>query len=243
MLTITMALIALAACGSRTGLNVDMGAAEGPGSLDDATVAEDAGRMDDAIGGPDVAVPVRDAGVDAHDANTFDAPFDADACPVCVPPYSQCKMTPATNGANYRCCAPGNGSTRCCPPGVGSIATGTGCPPADAATGVTQCSWPPALNDAAPRACRAARAFVACSYPSGAGCECLSDGATSCPGCGPGSGATCHDNCAGNEYAVACGGVGPPLPDAGNSNAEPPSTCHLAGVVPAGIAFYCCPCE
>jgi hypothetical protein len=109
--------------------------------------------------------------------------------------------------------------------------------------GGLQCRWPASLNDAAPGECHAARAFVNCSYTSGAGCGCLSSDPTMCPNCGPSNGATCQDRCTVNEYAVACGGIGPPTMGAANGNAQPPDTCHAVGAVPSGTAFYCCPCE
>jgi hypothetical protein len=98
------------------------------------------------------------------------------------------------------------------------------------------CSWPASLNDSR-TTCSASRAQVSCTYPNGSGCGCTTSGAIECAGCGPNSGATCQDQCAATEYAVACGGVGPgPVPD-------PPSSCRFTGAVPAGIAYYCCPCE
>jgi hypothetical protein len=142
MLAVAAALVALVACGSRTGLDVDVGAARAPSPVEDTTFGQDAG----ATVGPDVDVPARDAGrrdapdvdalVDAHDANAFDAPFDANACPVCMAPYGVCKMTQGINGSEYQCCAPGSGPRRCCLPGVGSITIGSGCPSDDGGRGI-----------------------------------------------------------------------------------------------------------
>ena len=53
--------------------------------------------------------------------------------------------------------------------------------------------------------------------------------------------ATCQDQCAESEYAVACGG--PSQPDAAYVNQQPPSGCRLALATPSGVAFYSCPCE
>jgi len=50
-----------------------------------------------------------------------------------------------------------------------------------------------------------------------------------------------QDQCAGSEYAVACGGL--PQPDAASVNQQPPSGCRLVLATPGGVAFYCCPCE
>jgi len=52
----------------------------------------------------------------------------------------------------------------------------------------------------------------------------------------PDNSSSCKDQCGQTEYAASCGGVGPgPVPN-------PPSGCRSAGAIPAGIAFYCCPC-
>ncbi|HVV52264.1 MAG TPA: hypothetical protein VHO06_21525 [Polyangia bacterium] len=97
-----------------------------------------------------------------------------------------------------------------------------------------QCSWPSSLNDADGRtACQPARAFVSCTDSTGAGCECLSD-QVSCA-C-QAAGVTCQDKCAANQYAVACGGVGP------GAVPSPPDGCTFAGANPGGVAYYCCPC-
>jgi hypothetical protein len=120
--------------------------------------------------------------------------------------------------------------------------------PAADATGDTQplpqCSWPAILDDAGLGSCIAERAYVSCTDPSGAGCGCLSNDSTSCPAsamCGVAHGYTrCQDQCAANEYAVACGG--PPKPDAADVNQQPLNGCRIALATPGGVA-YCCPCE
>jgi hypothetical protein len=96
-----------------------------------------------------------------------------------------------------------------------------------------QCTWPSTLNDAGPGGCQAARAYITCSGPSG-GVLCLSDGALTCPNV---TDESCHDACAANQFAVACGSIDPSVP-----SADPPAGCTSAGFTPAGIGFYCCPC-
>jgi hypothetical protein len=122
-----------------------------------------------------------------------------------------------------------------------------------------QCQWPDSLNDAGPgvRACAVGRAFVECTYPSGTACGvsasgtltelCISDDPTQCPKCGPPpSGATCHNRCGPNEYAVSCGGPPlPPLPDGGVGSIvyqDAPAGCVPAGSTPGGNTYSCCPC-
>lgn len=104
----------------------------------------------------------------------------------------------------------------------------------------TQCRWPDALNGADGRtACHPARALVECHDPAGNGCGCETDGAITCDCSAVSSGGswTCVSTCAATAYVVSCGGVGPgPVPD-------PPAGCTSAGALPAGIAYYCCPCE
>ena len=105
--------------------------------------------------------------------------------------------------------------------------------------GDQQCTWPAALNDAGPGACGVARALLYCSYPSGAGCSCLSDDPTTCPGCGPSTGATCTSKCAANEYATSCGGP----PSSNVTYQGLPASCHSVGGTPGGNLYGCCPCE
>jgi hypothetical protein len=107
---------------------------------------------------------------------------------------------------------------------------------AAASSPAASCAWPASLNNAR-TTCDAARALIACTYPSGAGCGCTTDGALECSGCGPSTGATCQDQCAASEYVASCGGVGP------GAVPQPPANCRFASAVPAGIAYYCCPCQ
>ncbi len=94
------------------------------------------------------------------------------------------------------------------------------------------CTWPASLDDAAPRQCSAARAYVACQYPGG-GSDCMSNDPTACPGA---PGASCTDLCAADEYAVGCGGVGPaPSPPI-------PAGCRSLPSGPGGGTVGCCPC-
>lgn len=117
----------------------------------------------------------------------------------------------------------------------------------DAAAAVRACRWPESLNDAGPgiRACAVGRAYVECSYPSGAGCGCISNDPTTCPGCGPATGATCHSQCAANEYAVSCGGPPALLPDGGIGDPyqDAPAACTVIAGTPAGNSYSCCPCQ
>ena len=146
-------------------------------------------------------------------------------------------------------CAPG---PSVCPPGCtqqqasdrvcGPVCQCSVCPGADA--GIPACGWSPALNDAGPNGCHAARALISCEGPSGS-CECMSDDAMTCPlptTCGLSYGYSgCQNECALGEYGVACGG--PPRPDASFVDQQPPSGCRLGLATPSGLVFYCCPCE
>jgi hypothetical protein len=132
-----------------------------------------------------------------------------DGCPVIGP--QDCN--PAHNPGGAICCLPSS----------------------DAST--ASCHWAASLDDAGPGGCVAARAVVKCTDASGAGCGCLSDDPTRCPGCGPDNGFTCEDACTSGEYAVSCGGIAVPTTE------EPPAGCRSAGANPGGFAFYCCPCE
>src|SRR5579859_5722820 len=92
-----------------------------------------------------------------------------------------------------------------------------------------------------PRGVPAARACVGCTGEAGGGEFCLSNDPTTRddPG-GPsvsGGPFTCRDDCAPNEYGLACGGIGPnPAPS------NPPAACRSVAVTPAGVYFLCCPC-
>jgi hypothetical protein len=107
----------------------------------------------------------------------------------------------------------------------------------DATTSAGQCRRDPSVVDGGPGACGAARAYIDCEFPNGAGCGCMTNDA-SCSGCG--AGATCTDKCSTNEYAASCGSVGPGNPAI--TYADPPAACRLILASPAGVAFYCCPC-
>ncbi len=90
--------------------------------------------------------------------------------------------------------------------------------------------------------CSAARTLLLCKTldmgTSNAGEVCLSDDPSACPpsaGVLPDAGTSCDDECADDEYAVACGfgpGVAP----------SPPSGCRGYGAAPSGTIYYCCPC-
>jgi hypothetical protein len=112
---------------------------------------------------------------------------------------------------------------------------------ADAATELPACTWPANLGrvDASARdVCDAARALLNCGPPTGTQEICMSDNATRCPLPDPAGGPylPCESQCGANEYVAECGGVGP------GSIPDPPAGCRPALGVPAGIAFYCCPC-
>lgn len=96
------------------------------------------------------------------------------------------------------------------------------------------CTWPASLDDAAPRQCSAARAYVACEFTGGGGgTDCMSNDSITCPGA---SGASCTDLCNAKEYAVGCGGVGPaPSPPL-------PAGCRGLPSGPGGGVSGCCPC-
>jgi hypothetical protein len=110
--------------------------------------------------------------------------------------------------------------------------------PPDAGDGpLPSCIWPPDLEKgvATRTTCAPARAYVSCTLSGGVTEHCLSDHATSCPNVP--SFDPCKDQCRPEEYAVACGGVGPgPIPD-------PPAGCRAIPPNPAGYIFYCCPCS
>ena len=103
------------------------------------------------------------------------------------------------------------------------------------------CAWPASLVDenAGRGACHAARALLSCVGSNQTFEDCLSNDPAACPGPAsmPGVTFTCHDVCAPHEYGVACGSIGPgPISD-------PPAGCHDPLATPAGIVFYCCPCQ
>jgi hypothetical protein len=109
--------------------------------------------------------------------------------------------------------------------------------PADAAV-YGPCKWPSSLDavDASSRACRAARTIVSCGVPNGGGVICLSNDPTQCPPDPNNVPGPCRAECKADEYAAACGGVGPgPVPD-------PPAGCRPLFAGPGGGESFCCPC-
>jgi len=118
----------------------------------------------------------------------------------------------------------------------GSVSDGGGT--TDGASGdgaLPSCTWPASLDDAAPRQCSAARAYLACQYPDGGGYDydCMSNDPSTCPAA---PGASCTDLCNADEYAVGCGGVGPaPSPPL-------PTGCRGLPSGPGGGVVGCCPC-
>jgi hypothetical protein len=104
------------------------------------------------------------------------------------------------------------------------------------ALGAPACTWAPELdNDDGTVACRAARTLLSC--PSAGGTvTCISNDPARCPMGATPSGATCTNQCAAGEYAVACGRPGPtPAP-------APPAGCKDMRPTPGGVIYYCCPC-
>jgi hypothetical protein len=93
-------------------------------------------------------------------------------------------------------------------------------------------SWALSVPDAAQSQCTAARALVQCDLGGGEGEVGLSDDPTRCSGGSPGK-----NQCADDEYGVACGSVGP-----SQAAAEPPAGCRSKFPTPGGVVFYCCPC-
>lgn len=93
----------------------------------------------------------------------------------------------------------------------------------------------------APRdSCTSKRASLTCALPGGVTELCLSDDLTKCPADPSGLGASavsCTNQCASNEYAVTCGGIGPNI-----GNAAPPENCKSLGPTPGGPQSFCCPC-
>jgi hypothetical protein len=100
------------------------------------------------------------------------------------------------------------------------------------------CHWDARLDrgDDAPRgACHAKRSLLSCAMGGGSTAICISNESQ----CEPDAGETgCKEHCKADEYAIACGAVGP---DTGNP--DPPAACHDMSATPAGVFFMCCPCE
>jgi hypothetical protein len=113
---------------------------------------------------------------------------------------------------------------------------------AGASGGSAQCGWQSGLDAVG---CTAKRAYVECTYPSGASCAGLSDDPTtntacgptdpSCPSCVVDGGPICQNQCTAAEYGVACGSPGAPF-------VGEPVGCRLSLVTPGGVVFHCCPC-
>jgi hypothetical protein len=119
-----------------------------------------------------------------------------------------------------------------------AVAGTSGCTSSSHSGDPQKCSWPARLDrgdDAARGACHVKRHLLSCALAGGATAICLSD-ATQCePDAGE---AACEDQCKPNEYAVACGAIGP-----NSGNPDPPAACHDASATPGGVFFMCCPCE
>ena len=83
--------------------------------------------------------------------------------------------------------------------------------------------------------CHSAPSYVKCDYGQGLA-FCLSENPSQCEAID--STRNCRDQCADDEYAVACGGVGPNAPPF----SEPPG-CRGFGRNPGGGSeAFCCPC-
>ena len=103
------------------------------------------------------------------------------------------------------------------------------------------CAWSADFEtaNASPGQCRAARSYLSCHGSNGGGLLCLSSSATECPGPDQTPGVSyseCANQCHTDEYALACGDVGPgPWP-------QPPATCRPLPSGPGGGSVSCCPC-
>src|SRR5664280_2284915 len=101
----------------------------------------------------------------------------------------------------------------------------------------SQCTWPAKFDIPNPPegGCTAARALLNCEGSNGGGMSCTTNDPTQCPGPNLTPGviySNCVDQCNPDEYALACGGIGPgPI-------ADPPSTCRFAMVIPAGVMYH-----
>ena len=102
------------------------------------------------------------------------------------------------------------------------------------------CAWPVSLEptDAGDGRCHAARSFLSCQESTGGTAFCLTGGPGPCPdpSVQPGVTYACENLCKRDEYAIACGSVGP------GPSVAPPDGCTAALLTPAGVGFYCCPC-
>jgi len=128
-----------------------------------------------------------------------------------------------------------------------SVLAHGGCKSAATGGGVPACSWP-AIYDApgVSGQCQASRAYVQCTGSDGTFEGCPSDYLTQC-GSGPNMNgpvtySDCKDQCAADEYALSCGGIGPAEADAAAPASNPPAACHMVSANPGGSVLYCCPC-
>jgi hypothetical protein len=99
------------------------------------------------------------------------------------------------------------------------------------------CHWDARLDrgaDAPRGACHAKRRLLSCTA-GGATEICLTDDVQCTPGTDK---SACEDQCEPDEYAIACGAIGP---DTGNP--DPPAACHSTINTPGGTFYMCCPCE
>ncbi len=118
-----------------------------------------------------------------------------------------------------------------------SAATGDGAP---------ACTWPAIYDPRVSGQCQASRAYVQCTGSDGTFEGCPSDYLTQC-GSGPNMNgpvtySDCQDQCAADEYALDCGGIGPTQADASAPASNPPAACHMVSASPGGTVLYCCPC-
>ena len=126
--------------------------------------------------------------------------------------------------------------------GGAAALSGAGSNAAASGAAVPACTRAPGLDGPnAPRdSCRSASALLRCDVGQGATQICLSDDRMRCPVLAGESVAPpkrCTNDCAPNQYAVVCGGVGPNIGDA-----HAPEGCERGLPTPGGPAFSCCPC-
>ncbi|MEO7035566.1 MAG: hypothetical protein ABI548_16690 [Polyangiaceae bacterium] len=110
-----------------------------------------------------------------------------------------------------------------------------GAPDNGGSEGADLCNLPKNSNSSPIGSCLSAAKFVDCTFDSGAGVGCLSNGATTCDGA---DGATCVDKCASDQFAISCGGP----PAMGVTYEDVPANCEVAANTPGGKAYACCSC-
>jgi hypothetical protein len=102
------------------------------------------------------------------------------------------------------------------------------------------CSWPSALDPdesgLARDHCVATRTRLECALADGSTEICPTNNPLQCEGADPPAADACDAQCAPNEFALRCGGVGP------GSIPAPPAGCHSEVPTGAGIILYCCSC-